>query len=148
MKCKLLILLLILLLPIAALADVHTVENEQLLLTIDDATLYEVLRLAAASLTLVGKRAVLDIAHRGVVDDLLAPLSLTEAAEAAIANFALNLKPLLMQRPVKGFVTMGLDPGYRNGCKVAVVDGTGLVLDTTVVYPTFSVKKKIRFTNM
>ena len=47
-----------------------------------------------------------------------------------------------MQRPVKGFVTIGLDPGYRNGCKVAVVDGTGRVLDTTVVYPTFSVKKK------
>ena len=64
------------------------------------------------------------------------------AAEAAIANFALNLKPLLMQRPVKGFVTMGLDPGYRNGCKVAVVDETGRVLDTSVVYPTFSVKKK------
>ena len=64
------------------------------------------------------------------------------AGEAAIANFALNLKPLLMQRPVKGFVTMGLDPGYRNGCKVAVVDGTGLVLDTTVVYPTFSERKK------
>ena len=64
------------------------------------------------------------------------------AAEAAIGNFALNLKPLLMQRPVKGFVTMGLDPGYRNGCKVAVVDGTGRVLDTAVVYPTFSEKKK------
>lgn len=64
------------------------------------------------------------------------------AAEAAIANFALNLKPLLMQRPVKGFVTMGLDPGYRNGCKVAVVDGTGRVLDTAVVYPTFSTRKK------
>ena len=64
------------------------------------------------------------------------------AAEAAIANFALNLKPLLMQRPVKGHVTMGLDPGYRNGCKVAVIDGTGLVLDTTVVYPTFSERKK------
>jgi uncharacterized protein len=47
-----------------------------------------------------------------------------------------------MQPPVKGFVTIGLDPGYRNGCKVAVVDGTGRVLDTTVVYPTFSVKKK------
>ena len=44
------------------------------------------------------------------------------AGESAIANFALNLKPLLMQRPVKGFVTMGLDPGYRNGCKVAVVE--------------------------
>ena len=64
------------------------------------------------------------------------------AAEAAIGNFALNLKPLLMQRPVKGFVTMGLDPGYRNGCKVAVVDGTGRVLDTSVVYPTFSQRKK------
>ena len=64
------------------------------------------------------------------------------AAEASIANFALNLKPLLMQRPVKGFVTMGLDPGYRNGCKVAVVDGTGKVLDTAVVYPTFNDRKK------
>ena len=60
----------------------------------------------------------------------------------AIHNFALNLKPLLMQPPVKGFVTMGLDPGYRNGCKVAVVDATGKVLDTAVVYPTFSERKK------
>ena len=60
----------------------------------------------------------------------------------AIHNFALNLKPLLMQPPVKGFVTMGLDPGYRNGCKVAVVDATGKVLDTSVVYPTFSERKK------
>ena len=56
--------------------------------------------------------------------------------------FGLNLKPLLMQPPVKGFVTMGLDPGYRNGCKVAVVDATGKVLDTAVVYPTFSQRKK------
>ncbi|MBQ9761730.1 MAG: RNA-binding transcriptional accessory protein [Oscillospiraceae bacterium] len=60
----------------------------------------------------------------------------------AISNFALNLKPLLMQPPVKGFVTMGLDPGYKNGCKVAVVDATGKVLDTAVVYPTFSQRKK------
>ena len=68
---------------------------------------------------------------------------LTENAdEGAIHNFALNLKPLLMQPPVKGKVTMGLDPGYRNGCKVAVVDGTGKVLDTAVVYPTFSERKK------
>ena len=68
---------------------------------------------------------------------------LTERAGAgAIHNFALNLKPLLMQPPVKGFVTMGLDPGYRNGCKVAVVDPTGKVLATTVVYPTFSERKK------
>ena len=64
------------------------------------------------------------------------------AYAGAIANFALNLKPLLMQPPVKGFVTMGLDPGYRNGCKVAVVDPTGKVLDTAVVYPTFSERKK------
>ena len=68
---------------------------------------------------------------------------LTEQAdEGAIRMFGLNLKPLLMQPPVKGFVTMGLDPGYRNGCKVAVVDGTGKVLDTAVVYPTFSERKK------
>ena len=64
------------------------------------------------------------------------------ASEGAIHNFALNLKPLLMQPPVKGFVTMGLDPGYRNGCKVAVVDATGKVLDTSVVYPTFNERKK------
>ena len=69
--------------------------------------------------------------------------TLTERAdEGAIRNFGLNLKPLLMQPPVKGKVTMGLDPGYRNGCKVAVVDGTGKVLDTAVVYPTFSERKK------
>ncbi len=68
---------------------------------------------------------------------------LTEQAdEGAIKMFGLNLKPLLMQPPVKGFVTMGLDPGYRNGCKVAVVDGTGKVLDTAVVYPTFNERKK------
>ena len=64
------------------------------------------------------------------------------AGQGAIRNFALNLKPLLMQPPVKGFVTMGLDPGYRNGCKVAIVDPTGKVLDTNVVYPTFSERKK------
>jgi len=69
--------------------------------------------------------------------------SLTDTAnEGAIKMFGLNLKPLLMQPPVKGKVTMGLDPGYRNGCKVAVVDGTGKVLDTAVVYPTFSEARK------
>ncbi|MBQ4611097.1 MAG: RNA-binding transcriptional accessory protein [Clostridia bacterium] len=57
------------------------------------------------------------------------------AAEQAIATFAVNLKPLLMQPPVKNKVTMGLDPGYRTGCKVAVVDETGKVLDTAVIYP-------------
>ena len=69
--------------------------------------------------------------------------ALTEAAsEGAIGQFALNLRPLLMQPPVKGKVTMGLDPGYRMGCKVAVVDGTGKVLDTAVVYPTYGERQK------
>ncbi len=65
-----------------------------------------------------------------------------EADEGAIKMFALNLRPLLMQPPVKGRVTMGLDPGYRMGCKVAVVDGTGKVLDTAVVYPTHGARQK------
>jgi len=68
---------------------------------------------------------------------------LTEnATEGAIKMFGLNLKPLLMQPPVKGRVTMGLDPGYRTGCKVAVVDGTGKVLDTGVIYPTYGERQK------
>lgn len=62
---------------------------------------------------------------------------LTESAnERAIKTFATNLKQLLMQPPVKNKVTLGLDPAYRTGCKIAVVDGTGKVLDTTVIYPT------------
>ncbi|MCI9543026.1 MAG: RNA-binding transcriptional accessory protein [Acutalibacter muris] len=62
---------------------------------------------------------------------------LTErAAEQAIHTFALNLRPLLMQPPVKSKVTLGFDPAYRTGCKLAVVDGTGKVLETAVIYPT------------
>ncbi len=64
-----------------------------------------------------------------------------EACKQAIKVFALNLGQLLMQPPVKGKVAMGLDPGYRTGCKVAVVDPTGKVLDTNVIYPTHSEKK-------
>ena len=68
---------------------------------------------------------------------------LTEkACEGAIGQFAANLRPLLLQPPVKGKVTMGLDPGYRMGCKVAVVDPTGKVLDTAVVYPTYGERQK------
>lgn len=64
---------------------------------------------------------------------------LTEnASVAAMKLFATNLHQLLMQPPVKDRVVIGLDPGYRTGCKVAVVDGTGRVLDTTVIYPTHS----------
>ena len=58
------------------------------------------------------------------------------ASEQAIKVFGENLHHLLMQPPVKDQVVLGLDPGYRNGCKIAVVDGTGRVLDTAVVYPT------------
>ena len=87
---------------------------------------------------------------RDSYDRLLAPSvknelreALTEkASEGAVHNFASNLKPLLLQPPVKGRVTMGLDPGYRMGCKVAVVDATGKVLDTAVVYPTQGQRKR------
>lgn len=62
---------------------------------------------------------------------------LTENAdEGAIKVFSSNLRQLLMQPPVKDSVTLGLDPAYRTGCKIAVVDSTGKVLDTTVIYPT------------
>jgi uncharacterized protein len=65
---------------------------------------------------------------RGVLTD--------RASEQAIKMFGLNLKPLLLQPPVKNKVILGLDPGYRTGCKLAVVSGTGKVLDTAVIYPT------------
>ena len=58
-----------------------------------------------------------------------------KAGEQAIRMFEVNLRPLLLQPPVKGKVTLGLDPGYRTGCKVAVVDETGKVLATSVIYP-------------
>ena len=63
--------------------------------------------------------------------------SLTERAEEeAIKVFAANLKPLIMQPPIAGKVVMGIDPGFRTGCKVAIVDEIGEYLDFTVVYPT------------
>ena len=62
---------------------------------------------------------------------------LTEKAEeGAIAVFGKNLEQLLMQPPIVGKVVLGWDPAFRTGCKLAVVDGTGKVLDTTVIYPT------------
>lgn len=57
------------------------------------------------------------------------------ASEQSVKMFEANLRPLLLQPPVKGKVTLGLDPGFRTGCKVAVVDETGKVLDTSVIYP-------------
>ncbi len=58
-----------------------------------------------------------------------------KAAEGAIKVFGENLRQLLLQHPIKGKVALGMDPGYRMGCKLAVVDSTGKVLDTAVVYP-------------
>lgn len=77
------------------------------------------------------KRLIFPSIEREVRGDL------TDAAsEQAIRNFSLNLKPLLMQPPLKNRVTLGFDPAYRTGCKIAVVDETGKVLETGVVYPT------------
>lgn len=59
-----------------------------------------------------------------------------KAAESAIKVFSTNLRQLLLQPPLKGSITLGLDPAFRTGCKIAVVDDTGKVLDYTVVYPT------------
>ncbi len=64
-----------------------------------------------------------------------------KANEQAIKNFELNLKPLLMEAPLKGKRILGFDPGYRMGCKLAVIDENGTVLDTNVIYPTEPFKK-------
>ncbi len=64
-----------------------------------------------------------------------------KANEQAIKNFELNLKPLLMEAPLKGKRILGFDPGYRMGCKLAVIDENGTVLDTSVIYPTEPFKK-------
>ena len=110
------------------------------------------LRTVRRSVVIPGSAAMdfLKVAAEDAYDRLIFPSlerearsTLTDSAnEGAIGQFALNLKPLLMQPPVKGKVTMGLDPGYRMGCKVAVVDGTGKVLDTAVVYPTHGERQK------
>ncbi|MCI7232626.1 MAG: RNA-binding transcriptional accessory protein [Oscillospiraceae bacterium] len=66
-----------------------------------------------------------------------------KASESAIKVFSSNLRQLLMQPPVKDTVTLGVDPGFRTGCKLAVVDGTGKVLDTGVAYITTNEKFKV-----
>ena len=69
--------------------------------------------------------------------------ALTEQAEdGAIQVFGKNLEQLLMQPPIAGQVVLGWDPAFRTGCKLAVVDATGKVLDTTVIYPTAPTNEK------
>ena len=87
--------------------------------------------------------------HKDSFERLIAPSlerevrsDLTDMAnEQAIHNFELNLKPLLMEAPLKGKRILGFDPGYRMGCKLAVIDENGTVLDTNVIYPTEPFKK-------
>ncbi|MBR3283447.1 MAG: RNA-binding transcriptional accessory protein [Ruminococcus sp.] len=74
----------------------------------------------------------------------------SKAAEESIKVFAANLRQMLLQPPLKNSVILGLDPGYAHGCKTAVIDGTGKVLDTAIIYPTGSAgaveaaKKKVK----
>lgn len=77
------------------------------------------------------KRLLFPSVEREIRNDLT-----ERAEEEAIKVFALNLEPLLMQPPIKGKVVLAIDPGFRTGCKVAVVDETGKLLDNTTVYPT------------
>lgn len=77
------------------------------------------------------ERLILPSIEREVRSDLT-----EKANEQAIKMFEVNLKPLLMQPPLKGNVILGLDPAYRTGCKIAVIDSNGNVLDHTVIYPT------------
>lgn len=77
------------------------------------------------------KRLLFPSVEREIRNDLT-----DRAEEEAIKVFALNLEPLLMQPPIKGKVVLAIDPGFRTGCKIAVVDETGKLLDNTTVYPT------------
>ena len=89
---------------------------------------------AAAQVKLAVEDGYARLLHPSLARELRADLT-AKAAEGAIEVFGKNLRQLLLAAPVKGKVAMGLDPGYRMGCKVAVVDATGKVLDTAVVYP-------------
>ena len=89
---------------------------------------------AAAQVEAAVRDAYIRLIHPSLEREVRAALT-EQAAEGAIKVFGDNLRQLLLAPPVKGKVAMGLDPGYRMGCKVAVVDATGKVLDTAVVYP-------------
>lgn len=95
---------------------------------INDSACAEIIREAAADSY---KRLIFPSIEREIRSELSA-----NAAEQAIKVFASNLRQLLLQAPLKNSIILGLDPAYRTGCKIAVIDATGKVLDTTVVYPT------------
>jgi len=84
------------------------------------------------------ERAIVDSYDRLIAPSIEREIRSTmfdDACEGAMKVFEVNLKNLLMQPPLKGKTALGYDPGYRNGCKLAVVDKTGKVLDTAVIYP-------------
>lgn len=84
------------------------------------------------------KRLIFPSVEREIRSEMTA-----KAAEDSIKVFASNLRQLLLQAPLKNSVILGLDPGFRTGCKVAVIDHTGKVLDTGVIYPTAGSKQNI-----
>ena len=89
---------------------------------------------SAEQVALAAEDAYTRLIHPSMEREVRSTLT-EQAAEGAIEVFGENLRQLLLQPPIKGKVAMGLDPGYRMGCKVAVVDATGKVLDTAVVFP-------------
>lgn len=95
---------------------------------VNDSACAEIIREAAADSY---KRLIFPSIEREIRSELSA-----NAAEQAIKVFASNLRQLLLQAPLKNSIILGLDPAYRTGCKIAVIDATGKVLDTTVIYPT------------
>ena len=102
----------------------------------------ELVRAAAADSY---KRLIFPSIEREIRSDMS-----SKAAESSIKVFAANLRQMLLQPPLKHSVILGLDPGYAHGCKTAVIDGTGKVLDTAIIYPTGSAgaveaaKKKVK----
>ena len=95
---------------------------------------------SAAQVSAAVEDAYTRLIHPSLEREVRSNLS-NEAAEGAIQVFGENLRQLLLQPPIKGKVALGMDPGYRMGCKLAVVDETGKVLDTAVVYPVPEFKK-------
>lgn len=90
--------------------------------------------LAAQQVRMAAEDAYARLIHPSLEREVRAELT-AKACEGAISVFSKNLQQLLLQPPIKGKVALGLDPGYRMGCKTAVVDATGKVLDTAVIYP-------------
>ncbi len=138
--------------PVAKIAGhrvlaINRGENEKFLTVKIEAPTEEILRYLEKQVILQDNPVTTPVLQAVVADSysrLIAPAiereirnELTEAAEdGAIKVFGKNLEQLLMQPPVAGQVVLGWDPAFRTGCKLAVVDTTGKVLDTTVIYPT------------